>query len=258
MIKIPFYPKFIKKKMNIFLINLSFILKSAYPRTLRFARNYMGSECPETILSNNTKSDAILVQQTCAGDQHAFTELWNRYRGRIYRVIYFMVHNEEDSWDLLQDTFIKAYQALPSLKNAQILGSWLTRIAMNLAINHIKKRERSKKHQDELIYNLPRRCCESPQQTLEQQEFQEKLHNIIAQLPPKQRSVLILSDIEEYSYKEIAEVLQCRIGTVMSRLFYARNCVRNQLGTSMPEEETPLNTNFLSEGIGLEEEWDAE
>lgn len=201
-------------------------------------------------------SDVVLVQQACHGDKNAFAELWNRYRNRLYRIIFFMVHHEEDSWDLLQETFIKGYQALSTLKNAQIVGSWLTRIAVNLAINHKKKKERMRKHQEELVHQAPGRSCTSPQQTIEQQEIKTKLEEIISQLPPKQRTVLILSDVEEYSYKEIAEILQCRIGTVMSRLFYARNFVRKHLESSDIQPYKDKSVELWAEETSLEEEWD--
>jgi len=204
-----------------------------------------------------TDSDVFLVKQTCAGDQTAFTKLWNRYRQKLYRILYFMVRHEEDSWDLLQETFIKAYKSLPGLKNAQIFGSWVTKIAMNLAINHLKKKERIRKAQEYLLMHFIRQPEESPHRVLEQQESADRLQELIQALPPKQRSVLILSDIEGHTYKEIAEILQCRIGTVMSRLFYARNFIRNQLGSSLEYQQETSHASQIKEDSLIEDEWES-
>ncbi len=176
-----------------------------------------------------TQSDSDLVRQSCAGNQSAFSLLVSRYQEKLYRMIYFMVHQPEETWDLLQDTFIKAYQGLPELKNPEIFKSWITKIAFNLSLNHLKRQSRFHKHSDAVLLNVASHKDSSPQKELEQEESKELLRKAISLLPTKQKSVLILCDMEGYSYKEAAEILKCRIGTVMSRLFYARNFIREQL-----------------------------
>ena len=175
-----------------------------------------------------SSSNADLIEKALAGDHAAFIELVSKYRGKIYFTLYAMVHNEDDALDLLQDTFIKTYQSLHKLKNAEFFRCWLHKIAINLATNFINKRKRLQRYKDKQIQNK-RQSCHPPHYYLERQEIQDFVRHLIAQLPPKQRSVLVLCDIEEYSYKETATILDCSIGTVMSRLFYARNKLRQAL-----------------------------
>jgi RNA polymerase sigma-70 factor (ECF subfamily) len=196
---------------------------------------FMKSECvpcsQNTLESiENKDTQEVLVGKARSGDETAFATLVSKYQNKLYRLIYLMVHHEEDTWDLLQEAFLHAYQALHSLKDPAIFGAWVTRIAVNLSINHLKKRKRIRQCQ-QVMANTMSDCKEndSPEYILEQKETQEKLHSLIAQLPPKQRTVLILCDMEGYSYKEISQILQCHLGTVMSRLFYARDFIRQHL-----------------------------
>lgn len=180
-------------------------------------------------MDSDTRSEIILIQKAAQKDHAAFAMLVTRYREKIHRLIYFMVHHQEDTMDLLQDTFIKAYEGLPRLQKLEIFGSWLARIAVNLAINHVKRRSRWHKCQERLVEQSKSDTHEQPQPDMERQEEYVRLHAVIQELPPKQRSVLVLCDMEGHSYKETSEILQCRIGTVMSRLFYARNFLRSRL-----------------------------
>lgn len=190
--------------------------------------------CPYEIEKSNdqnkaTLGDHDLVIQSCQGNQSAFALLVSRYQEKLYRMIYFMVHHQEESWDLLQDTFIKAYHGLPHLKNPEIFKSWITKIAFNLTLNHLKRQSRFHKHSDDVLLNIANHKDSSPQKALEEEESRELLRKAISLLPAKQKSVLVLCDMEGYSYKEAAEILKCRIGTIMSRLFYARNSIREYL-----------------------------
>lgn len=180
-------------------------------------------------MEGDSSSDRILVEKAATGDHTAFGMLLARYREQLHRLIYFMVHHEEDTWDLLQDTCLNAYQALPKLKNPDIFSSWITRIAVNLAINHLKRKSRWRKCQEKLVQQSEVRESDAPDQYVESNETQEKVRALIALLPPKQKTVLVLADIEGRSYQEIATILNCRIGTVMSRLFYARSFLRKRL-----------------------------
>lgn len=180
-------------------------------------------------MENDSQSEMSLVQRAASGDAEAFSLLVEKHRLKIYRLIYFMVHHEQDTWDLLQDTFIKAYASLSGLKKPEIFASWLTKIAVNLAINHIQRKKRWNRCFERLAADTVPKYSEPPEQVLEQKECGAKLQELIAELPPKQRSVLVLCDIQGYSYKEIAGILHCRVGTVMSRLFYARNFLRSRM-----------------------------
>ena len=196
----------------------------------------MNSQCLSYSYSNEKldimthhDDEIFLVKKAALGEQSAFAVLVSKYREKLYRIIFFMVHHEEDALDLLLDCFIKAYQALPKLKNPAIFNSWIIKISVNLSINHIKKKKRLFNYKEELINNANFPKIKSPPMILEQKETTQQLFKLINKLPPKQKSVLILCDIEGLSYKEIAEILQCRIGTIMSRLYYARDFIRNNI-----------------------------
>ncbi len=226
------------------------------PITNRISLEVANSSQEENIYPKTAADlDAILVQKSCEGDQQAFTCLFNRYRNKIFRTIYLMVHNTEDTWDLLQDSFMKAYKSLRNLKKQQTFYSWLISIAVNTTINHINKREKLQKIQEILRLEWRKRSQSSIHHNLEKDECRRMLQKIIAQIPIKQRSVLILSEIEGYKYKEISEILNCPIGTVMSRLFYARNFIREQLGPSFQIEDMP-SQDILETTNSMEEEWD--
>ena len=173
--------------------------------------------------------NVLLIEKALAGDHTAFVDLVSKYHSKIYSTLYAIVHNQDDALDLLQDTFIKTYQSLHKLKNRDFFCCWMHRIAINLATNFINKRKRLQRYKEKQIQNNKRQHCYPPYYYLERQEIQNFLRELIAQLPPKQRNVLVLCDIEEYSYKQIAAILDCNIGTVMSRLFYARDKLRQAL-----------------------------
>lgn len=185
--------------------------------------------------------DTLLVHKAAGGDQSAFAMLVAKYRNRLYRTLSLMLHQEEDTWDLMQDTLLRAYQALPKLQNPETFPTWLLKIAMNLAINHLKKRNRARKYYEKFEkVSAEAHSPETPDDIVERKEIAERLWRHIAELPPKQKSALVLCDVEGYSYKEIAEILQCRIGTVMSRLYYARKFLRNRLESGMAIDSIPV------------------
>ena len=180
-------------------------------------------------LEEMRESESKLVHKASLGDKQSFAILINKYREKLYRVIYWMVKHEEDTLDLLQETFIHSYQSLPKLKEPGTFSSWITKIAVNLSINHIKKKRRIYEYQ--IILKNEKKIKEilSPETILEQKEINDYISYLISQLPPKQKIVLILCDIEEFSYKEAAKILGCNIGTIMSRLFYARDFIRKKM-----------------------------
>lgn len=205
----------------------------------------------------NAQSDMLLlVKKAVDRDHSAFAMLVTRFRQKIYRLLYHMVRHEEDAWDLLQDTFLKAYQQLPRLRKPELFSTWLIKIAMNIAINHLKKKKRQNHHREKMANEMRHHPgVEAPDQIAERREMEQKLHALIAKLPAKQRSVLVLCDLEGYSYKEAAQILQCRIGTIMSRLYYARNFLRSRFQISeikIPAEVDRLwgeeNSDFLVTG----------
>jgi RNA polymerase sigma-70 factor (ECF subfamily) len=171
-----------------------------------------------------------LIRRARTGDLEAYDDLVKRYQERIYATIYHMTSNHEDASDLAQESFIKAYQALKSFKGGSSFYTWLYRIAVNKTINFLKQRKNrnhmslndldfNAEHDPDLVAlvseNTPRRAAGLS-------ELQEKLNAALLKLSEHHRLVVILHDVQGQSHDEIAKVMGCNIGTVRSRLFYAR------------------------------------
>ncbi len=176
--------------------------------------------------------DFRLVEQAQKGDMRSYDELVTRHRGRIYAMIRNMIHQEADAWDLSQEVFIKAWQALPRFESKARFSTWLYRIAHNTVYDFTRKRkiESSGELNDE-IFEKDRidpasittpSGGESPDDTMAHGELRVKIQQALDKLSPEHREVVVLKDVQGLSYKEIAEVMESTLGTVMSRLFYAR------------------------------------
>jgi RNA polymerase sigma factor (sigma-70 family) len=178
-----------------------------------------------------------LVRRARSGDLRAYDELVKRYQERIYATIYHMTSNHEDANDLAQDSFIKAFQALKSFKGGSTFYTWLYRIAVNKTINFLKQRKNrthmslndldfNAEHDPDLMAlisdNTPRRAAGLT-------ELQEKLNAALLKLSEPHRLVVVLHDVQGQSHEEIAKVMDCNIGTVRSRLFYARQQLQSYL-----------------------------
>ena len=171
-----------------------------------------------------------LVALARRGDMEAYEDLVRMYQERIYATLYHMTSNHEDANDLTQDSFIKAYQALKSFKGGSSFYTWIYRIAVNKAINFLKQRKNrvqmslndldfNAEHDPDLVAlvsdNTPRRDAGLA-------ELQEKLNEAMQKLSEYHRLVVTLHDVQGLSHEEIAKIMDCNIGTVRSRLFYAR------------------------------------
>ena len=183
--------------------------------------------------------DAELVRQAQTGDTAAFDQLVSRYRSRIFGMIYNMVHNEQDAWDLSQDSFLKAWKSIARFRGQSSFYTWLYRIVMNVTIDAMRKKQvkgGGAEFNDEIqlkeIDPASRTVSHAdalPHERMEQKEIRGRIVAAIAQLSPEHRAVILMKEIEDMQYHEIAESLGCSIGTVMSRLFYARKKLQNLL-----------------------------
>jgi RNA polymerase sigma factor (sigma-70 family) len=171
-----------------------------------------------------------LVKQARKGDFAAYDELVKRYQQRIYATIYHMTANHEDANDLAQESFIKAFQALPSFKGGSTFYTWLYRIAVNKTINFLKQRK-NRQHMslNDLDFNAEHDpdlmaliSDKTPVREVGLTELQQKLNEALLKLSEPHRMVVVLHDVQGVSHDEIAEMMDCNIGTVRSRLFYAR------------------------------------
>jgi RNA polymerase sigma-70 factor (ECF subfamily) len=167
------------------------------------------------------------------GDRSAFKELVQRYQQRIFAVAYGIVRDEEAALDIAQETFIRAHRSLVNFQGASSFYSWLYRIATNVSIDYRRANKRAKDHseyddrlkvEEEPFQALvtPSYGRSNPAREFEQREVGRLLESAVEQLSEKLKSVFILREVEGLSYQEIADTLEISIGTVMSRLFHAR------------------------------------
>src|SRR5512137_2705979 len=174
--------------------------------------------------------EMVLVRRAKQGDLAAYDDLVRRYQERIYATIYHMTSNHEDANDLAQETFIKAFQALNSFKGGSSFYTWVYRIAVNKTINFLKQRKhKSQMSLDDLDFNAEHDpdlvalvSEKTPRREVNLAELQEKLNAAMQRLSEPHRLVVTLHDVQGLSHEEIAKIMGCNIGTVRSRLFYAR------------------------------------
>ena len=193
----------------------------------------------EATLAQADVSELDLVKRCQAGDPEAFDELVTRYRTRIFGMIYNMVHNEQDAWDLAQDSFVKAWKSIKRFRGKSSFYTWMYRIVMNVTIDWLRKKQIKGagtefddavqlKEIDPASRTVPK-AEELPYERMERSEVRTQIDNAIAQLTPEHRAVILMKETEGMQYHEIAEALGCSIGTVMSRLFYARKRLQSLL-----------------------------
>src|SRR5215212_7979545 len=174
--------------------------------------------------------ESTLVHRARLGDLAAYDDLVRRYQERIYATIYHMTSNHEDANDLAQDTFIKAFQALKSFKGGSSFYTWIYRIAVNKTINFLKQRKnRTHMSLNDIDFNAENDpdlvalvSDKTPRRDIGLSELQEKLNEAMQKLSPVHRLVVTLHDVQGLSHEEIGKIIDCNIGTVRSRLFYAR------------------------------------
>jgi len=183
-------------------------------------------------------ADLEIVRRVQAGDVAAFDRLIEKYRERVYGIVYHMTSNREDAADLTQDSFIKAFQSIHRFGGQSSFFTWLYRIAVNSTLSHLRKaRLRS-------FFSLERIDSEEPvakeivaaltdktgvDRDTYVRELQEKLNDAMQKLSIKHRTVVTLFEIDGLSHQEIAEVMKCSVGTVRSRLHYAKQLLQSEL-----------------------------
>jgi RNA polymerase sigma-70 factor (ECF subfamily) len=185
------------------------------------------------------EEDAALVERCRKGDIAAFEPLVEKYRQRVWRLAYNVLRDREEAWDVAQEAFIRAYQALPSFRGQSAFYTWLFRIVMNVASDRARARaargrafgtERVPEEDwDRVMVDKPA-GEQSPDEAAASTEDRERIMRALATLSEQHRDIIVLSDVEGLSYKEIADVLEIPMGTVMSRLHNARRRLRAALG----------------------------
>jgi len=178
---------------------------------------------------HSSSDDQSLVRAAQHGDTAAFEELVSRHRDKLYARAFSMVRNEEEAIDLSQEAWVKGWQRLVQFQGESSFGTWMTRIVINLCLDHIRKQKRQRTESIEAMDQdsggVERQMpvvVVNPTAGLERAELRQRIDKALGQLSYEHRTALVLHEFEEMEYKEIAKAMDCSIGTVMSRLFYAR------------------------------------
>lgn len=191
--------------------------------------------------------DAKLVERALNKDNDAFETLFNKYRQRVFNVSWRLLRDEDGALDVVQDAFVKAFEQLEKLRGDSRFFPWIRRIAINLSIDRLRHIRRGVEvsldehrvgggeegHEEAQGVTVAKSGAESPQHRAEMTEFSAAFTQAVAKLSEIHRTVFMLHAAEGLTYKEIADELQCSMGTVMSRLFYARKRLQELLSAHL-------------------------
>ncbi|MFO7725363.1 MAG: sigma-70 family RNA polymerase sigma factor [Oceanipulchritudo sp.] len=182
-------------------------------------------------------NDQVLVSRVQKGDVAAFDHLVRKYRERLFGIIYNLTSNREDAADLTQEAFIKAFSSINRFQGKSAFFTWLYRIGVNTALSHLKRNRfrrffsleniQEEGSNAQVIETLAAKHKSEKGALLS--ELQEKLNEAMQKLSPKHRTVVVLFEIEGLSHQEIAEIVGCSVGTVRSRLHYAKQQLQADL-----------------------------
>ena len=177
----------------------------------------------------SSAQDVELVQAARTGDMVAFEQLVARHRDKIYARAFMMMRNEDEAVDLSQEAWVKGWQRLVQFQGESSFTTWMTRIVINLCLDQLRKRKRKRAESIEAleeesggVERLMPVVLVNPTERLERAELRVRIDGAMSKLSEAHRTVLVLHEFEHMEYKNIAKTMNCSIGTVMSRLFYAR------------------------------------
>jgi len=184
------------------------------------------------------KDDNHLIEASRRDDSAAFGELVTRYQDRLYNTMVHVVGSAEDARDVVQDAFVQAFVKLDTFRGSAAFYTWLYRIAMNLAISHLRRARprRSVETDRELTGTEPVDRTEGPDGPLLRQERAEQVRLALTELPEEHRTILVLREMDGCSYQTMGDILGLPIGTVRSRLHRARLQLREALQDVLQEE----------------------
>lgn len=182
------------------------------------------------------EADRLLIQQALKGNQSAYKELIKKYRGSVYNLVYRMIENRQEAEDIVQETFIKAFNALSTFKEEFAFSTWLFKIATNNCIDTLRKRKLQTYSLDTPVQTRDGEVSRdfadnrySPEQFAISTEGTTIILEAIEDLPPKYKVVINLRHKEDKSYEEISDLLHIPIGTVKARIFRARELLKKKL-----------------------------
>jgi len=170
-----------------------------------------------------------------------FEQIVREYHGKIFNFLYYMLSDREEAADLTQDVFVRAYAAFTTFRGEAGVYTWLSRIARNLAINRAKRLQRERRahsmsleEQSGDAVELPASDQPAPGAALESEEAQQIVRTALNALPPDLKELIVLRDIQGFSYEEMCEIMGCSLQALKSRLFRARGALRQRLAPLLP------------------------
>jgi RNA polymerase sigma-70 factor, ECF subfamily len=196
--------------------------------------------------------DRALVAKAQAGDRGAFRTLFERYHRRAYALAFGVVRNQDDALDVVQDAFIKAHRHLDKFEGQASFYTWLYRIVMNLAIDHLRKHKRQRPVDftdaalDESVSEdalLPKIIGGNPGRALMDKEIRSRISDALGGLSDNHRAVLVMRELEGLSYEEMAAAMGCSKGTIMSRLFHARKNMQKRLADLVDHKHVDVDAS---------------
>ena len=192
----------------------------------------LGLSLSNVVTSYTEQDEALLVDASQRGDQDAFAQLVQRYQRRIFNLVFRILQQYDEASEITQETFLAAWQGLPSFRGDARFPTWLYRIAYNCSLKQLEQRKRERALQaamqaEQLLQHAG--DSERTDSALEARERQSMVHEQLASLPAKYRIVLVLRHLQEMTYEEIAETLTMPIGTIKTHLFRARNLLKERL-----------------------------
>jgi RNA polymerase sigma-70 factor, ECF subfamily len=179
-------------------------------------------------------TDLQLIEEVRNGKRRAFTALMHRYQQRVYWAARRIVGTHEDADDIAQETFVKAYTALGDFRGDSSFFTWIYRIAVNLSLNAVRKRQLVNYLRENEIINRVFPSSEDPSRDVEFKETQSRLQEAISRLPERQRAVFVMRYFDEMSYEEISEVMKTSVGGLKANYFHAIRKVREYMTNEIP------------------------
>lgn len=195
-----------------------------------------------SIKAQEVALDRLLVERFKKGDESAFSEMMDRYWGRIYGLVNQMLRNQQDAEEVTQDAFVRAHRGLANFRGDSAFSTWLYQIATNLARNRYwywfrRKRDKTISFDQPIgdddggtLAEIFPAEIESPDDIAVTQEFTDRIAKSMERLNDKHREILVLRNVQDHSYEEIAQILNISVGTVKSRIARAREALRKEMG----------------------------
>jgi RNA polymerase sigma-70 factor (ECF subfamily) len=192
--------------------------------------------------------DDALIELCRGGDRQAFRVLVERYQKKVYGIAMGMLHSPDDAMDITQEVFIRVHAYLKHFRGGSSFYTWLYRIAINLCIDQLRREAKSPTidYDDSLEHDHGEEASEllpawemHPGKILDRKELSETIQRALETLSPSHRAVLLMREVEGLSYSEMADVMQCSKGTIMSRLFHARRRMQEALKATLGGKSPP-------------------